>query len=235
MKDTAAIAQCHGAYPAANQSYWAPKRESSSRIRCALCLSSSEQRALHADRSLVLLLGERVLFLRLRHRDLELNADLRDRLTQRAQLSLIAAAACRDEQHGGDLIGNHTELALEHSDEWRCGSSKLRTELRRVLLGANGHRHALDDPVDALHMRVRLVERIHLRLTGAIQLRTTSHDRSPHSFHARVRLERSTGARMRRTVEHHHIRGKSKSPARQGSPYTVCIHRNSGLFEFTNS
>src|SRR5687767_14456225 len=117
-----------------------------------------------------------VLFFDLVHRDVDRLAQQRDLLAQCPHLHLIAAAAAgRDEDEPGDLIGEKAELSLEEADERCRRSAHLHAEALRRLRVLLRDRHLLDDAVQALHLSGGLIQRRHLDLARAIQSNDSTH------------------------------------------------------------
>ena len=131
-----------------------------------------------------------------------------------------ATAACRDQQERGDLIGDHSELALEQDQPSVLPARRIcEPNLRRILLRrANGHCHVLDEAVYSLQLRARGLERLQLREASAIELGTARHGASPNALHARVGFECSPCACVRRAIEHDDVRDEPEPPARERVP-----------------
>ena len=101
-------------------------------------------------------------------RGIELNLDLCDRFTQRADLLLIGATAAADEHDVGDHVADWLKLRLEQARDWRCGALNLLPVRRQRLTVSLRLRHALDDGIQSLYLRDRVLQSREFGQSGAV-------------------------------------------------------------------
>src|SRR5258708_26151399 len=103
--------------------------------------------------------------------DVERLARGRDAFAEHAYLRDFASAAGGHEVERRHLVGDHAELRLQQPDERRQRVLHLlRVHGRRFVL-LQGERVCLDDPVKALQLCLRLLDRLHFLNTSAVELR----------------------------------------------------------------
>src|SRR5260221_10977121 len=103
--------------------------------------------------------------------DVERLARGRDAFAEHAYLRDFASAAGGHEVERRHLVGDHAELRLQQPDERRQRALHLlRVHGRRFVL-LQGERVCLDDPVKALQLCLRLLDRLHFLNTSAVELR----------------------------------------------------------------